>query len=204
MNYVKFIRGTPKNFSALAHKDADTIYFISEQDETIGQLWIGDKLISISTNSEGILAYLNELKDVDVSGVTQGKYLGYDSSTQTWKPMSIWDAIKTSIMIGATEDSDGIQGLVPQPKNVDSKKFLRGDGSWGLPDELSPEGEKKIDQKISTKVSIEDFLNVKTEVVNLTSVLNNQSNKITVVEDNIKIIEQDVNELKKSTTWISL
>jgi len=33
-------------------------------------------------------------------------------------------------MIGATADTDGIEGLVPAPKAGDEGKFLRGDGTW--------------------------------------------------------------------------
>ena len=33
-------------------------------------------------------------------------------------------------MTGATESTDGKAGLVPAPSTSDTKKFLRGDGTW--------------------------------------------------------------------------
>ena len=33
-------------------------------------------------------------------------------------------------MTGATESTDGKAGLVPAPTTSDTKKFLRGDGTW--------------------------------------------------------------------------
>ena len=35
-----------------------------------------------------------------------------------------------SVMVGATENTDGTTGTVPAPMSTDSTKFLRGDGTW--------------------------------------------------------------------------
>lgn len=40
-------------------------------------------------------------------------------------------------MLGATEDSAGAGGLVPQPAAGDQDKFLRGDGVWATPADYS-------------------------------------------------------------------
>lgn len=37
---------------------------------------------------------------------------------------------ETGVMVGATEDSNGEVGLVPQPLTTDKDRFLRGDGTW--------------------------------------------------------------------------
>lgn len=42
--------------------------------------------------------------------------------------------IAAPIMIGATENRDGIEGLVPKPVTSDKHLFLRGDGVWAAPD----------------------------------------------------------------------
>ena len=86
--YVKFLRGTPQAFAALPHKEEDTLYFICEKDEEVGQLWIGNRLITQSTDDDNVLNYLNELKDVDTSGARQDQYLGYDANQQKWIPMT--------------------------------------------------------------------------------------------------------------------
>ena len=42
-------------------------------------------------------------------------------------------------MIGATDITDGIAGLVPQPKKGDQINFLRGDGTWQFIDTYDDE-----------------------------------------------------------------
>lgn len=87
--YVKFLRGSPTAFGNLQHKDSDTLYFVHEEGQSVGQLWIGDKLITSSTNEEGIVDYLSELKDVDTSGVKNGQVLSWNQELQKWVPVFI-------------------------------------------------------------------------------------------------------------------
>jgi hypothetical protein len=49
-NYVKFLRGTPAAYANLAEKNKDTLYFIYEEDESNGLLYLGSKLIAGSSN----------------------------------------------------------------------------------------------------------------------------------------------------------
>lgn len=44
--YVKFLRGTPEAYARLPHKDSDTLYFIYEEDESTGILYLGSKVIA--------------------------------------------------------------------------------------------------------------------------------------------------------------
>lgn len=129
-NYVKFLRGTPTAYHKLTHKDADTLYFVSEADETVGQLWLGEKLITSHTNPEGVIDHLSELLDVDIAGAAQGLVLGFDAAKEKWVPMEVNTAIEVSVMKGATETEDGVEGLVPAPKAGEQDYFLRGDGTW--------------------------------------------------------------------------
>ena len=46
MAYVKFRKGNPTAFSQLTNKDSDTLYFIYEDDELTGELYLGSKLIA--------------------------------------------------------------------------------------------------------------------------------------------------------------
>lgn len=129
-NYVKFLRGTPTAYQKLTHKDADTLYFVSEADETVGQLWLGEKLITSHTNPEGVIDHLSELYDVDIAGAAQGLVLGFDAAKEKWVPMEVNTAIEVSVIKGATETEDGVEGLVPAPKAGEQDYFLRGDGTW--------------------------------------------------------------------------
>ena len=134
--YVKFLKGTPTAYNNLRTKDKDTFYFVCEKDATVGKLYLGNILVTNATNPEGIVDYLSELKDVDTSGVENKNVLGYDAKKQKWVPMSFEEAQKISVMQGATNITDGIEGLVPAPKAGQENLFLRGDGQWSSVDSL--------------------------------------------------------------------
>jgi hypothetical protein len=132
LNYVRFKRGTSTAFSKLVSKDSDTLYFIHDDGQITGQLYIGDILISdnLPDNGDAITAKLVELEDVNVAGVINGQVLGYDAESEKWIPMTINEAIEVSVMAGASEGVAGKEGLVPAPAAGDQNKFLRGDASW--------------------------------------------------------------------------
>lgn len=129
-NYVKFLRGTPTAYNNLAQKDSDTLYFVAEKDAVVGKLYLGEILISGSTNESGVVDYLSELKDVDTTGAVQNSVLGFDVASQTWRVMDISSALTISVMGGATAETAGTQGLVPAPAAGEHEYFLRGDGTW--------------------------------------------------------------------------
>lgn len=56
-------------------------------------------------------------------------------------------------MTGATSSANGVAGLVPAPTVDDTAKFLRGDGTWGLPDS----GSGSSDGRVSTVNGIESI-----------------------------------------------
>lgn len=129
-NYVKFRRGTPAMFTALAVKDPDSLYFIVEQGATQGKLYLGDVLIASVGSGE-----LNDLEDILLdNNITANSLLIYDGTQEKWvnKPLSeILGSISGfSVMTGAMASTDGASGLVPQPLAGDEGKFLRGDGTW--------------------------------------------------------------------------
>lgn len=142
-NYVKFLRGTPTAYNNLEQKDSDTLYFVAEKDATTGKLYLGEVLISGSTNAEGVVDYLSELKDVDTSGAVQNSVLGFDVTSQKWKVMDISSALTISVMGGASAETAGTQGLVPAPAAGEQKYFLRGDGTWA-PIEIPEVSETQI------------------------------------------------------------
>ena len=148
-NFVKFLRGNISEFNALEKKDADILYFVYEEDQNVGQLYIGERLITNSINEEGLVDYLSELKDVDIAGVNNKNYLGYDANNQKWIPMELPQAIQTSIMSGASAITAGKEGLVPAPAAGDQNKFLRGDGTWQAVEEVNNETVVEIQNNIT-------------------------------------------------------
>lgn len=139
-NYVKFRRGTPASYAALATKDPDSLYFISEQNAQTGVLYLGDKLISGSIT---LSTSLNDLSDVLLgNNISANSLLIYDGTQQAWvnKPFSeIFDEMTGSLveMVGAASDRDGLSGTVPQPLAGDQNKFLRGDATWVVVNEIT-------------------------------------------------------------------
>lgn len=196
--YVKFLRGTPQAFAALPHKEEDTLYFICEKDEEVGQLWIGNRLITQSTDDDSVLNYLNELKDVDTSGARQDQYLGYDASQQKWIPMTPEQAISVSVMMGATDTYAGQAGLVPAPAAGDNKKFLRGDGKWV---EVSTDASiKTLEAQIESKASQEDLIKINTQITDVAVSLNNYV-KATAYEAKMATVDKDISKIKDALMW---
>ena len=128
-SYVKFMRGTPAAY-AIAEKNEDTLYFISEKDATTGVLYLGEKLILSGATENEVVTYLNDLNDVDTSGAADKYLLGYDAANSKWVPMDPITVFTISEMVGADAEKAGVSGLVPAPKAGEEGYFLRGDGTW--------------------------------------------------------------------------
>lgn len=128
-NYVKFRRGTPEAFAGLQHKDSDTLYFIYEEDELTGELYLGSKLIS-GSDSEGGQTSLAKLTDVLLDKNLDTKdCLIYDISLKKWINKPIMSVIDN--FVGANSSSKGLPGLVPAaPAAGATGLFLRSDGKW--------------------------------------------------------------------------
>ena len=129
-NYVKFLRGTPSAYAGLTQKDPDTLYFITATDATVGKLYLGNILVAGNVTADGtnIIDSLGELIDVNLQGLQSGQVLSYNGTE--WIPMTLPEAVTSSVMIGASAETAGAAGLVPAPKAGDQTKFLRGDGTW--------------------------------------------------------------------------
>lgn len=142
VNYVKFYRG-----SSLAFKDAvknpDTLYFITDSDSDKGALYLGDKIIASNADE------LSDLKDLLISNLDNDQILVYNGDTQKWVNKAIDDVI--GLMAGATQTAQGGSGLVPAPGIGQQSLFLRGDGTWAMP-------EMGENQKISSDEKTLEFL----------------------------------------------
>lgn len=141
--YVKFQRGTPTAYKNYPFKDSDTFYFVAEADSDIGQLYLGEQLVSASLTTDAAIAYLSELKDVNTTGAENGNVLCFDAGTEKWIPVDLEVAIKIPNMIGATASSDGVAGLVPPAAAGQQDYFLKGDGTWA-PINASESGRPQI------------------------------------------------------------
>lgn len=128
-NYVKFKRGTPEAYENLQHKDSDTLYFIYEEDELTGELYLGSKLIAGAGEINGATALKDLTDDVLLSeNLDNNHCLVYDISQKKWVNKPILSVIEN--FIGANSTSNGVAGLVPAPKAGETGLFLRSDGTW--------------------------------------------------------------------------
>ena len=126
-NYVKFLRGTKSAYTNLQHKDDDTLYFIYENSESSGQLYLGSKLIAGSDVS-GNVKLLSDIQDVLIDeNLRPDDCLVYDISGK-WVNKPIADILP--IFVGTFGEVDGIAGLVPAPDATEANMFLRSDGTW--------------------------------------------------------------------------
>lgn len=194
-NYVKFRRGTPAAFAALATKDADCLYFISEQNATRGVLYLGDKLISGSITSD---ISLSDLGDILLGeNITPNSLLVYDGEEQKWvnKPFSeIFNDITGSLvqMIGATSTDDGVAGIVPKPLAGDQNKFLRGDATWAEVSGLTP-------------AQAQELVQLRTDVNSILGDDSGLSMRDVAAEEVAKIVASaptDLDTLKEIADWI--
>lgn len=136
-NYVKFLRGTPTAWEKIsdAEKNKDTLYFISEQDGSTGQLYLGSKLIIGEVSK---IHKIDDLENVLISeGISANHILVYDNAQEKWVNKSLYDILNDviTVMKGATDSTNGASGLVPVPSKGDNKLFLRGDAKWANPTE---------------------------------------------------------------------
>lgn len=136
-NYVKFVRGTPKDWAALtkAEKDSDTLYFISEPEGKEGKLYLGPKLIA-GGGSGASVSSLKDLQDILLSeNIEANSFLVYDSESKKWVNKTASQVLVSiaTLMKGATADKDGEAGLVPVPAQGQQNLFLRGDATWADP-----------------------------------------------------------------------
>lgn len=102
-NYVKFLKGTPGAYEALAVKDPNTLYFIVAADQKVGKIYMGEILVAGNVTSDGssILDTLGELADVNLTGAEAKDLLGFNG--EYWVPMTIAEALGDSNLIADTQ-----------------------------------------------------------------------------------------------------
>ena len=113
-NFVKFVRGTPTAYNSLQQKNPDTLYFITENNASSGKLYLGNKLIGGSVTGA---TSLSELVDIFLdNNLSVNNILVYEGNR--WTNKDIRDVFEMSIgtMVGATNETNGVAGLVPAPQ----------------------------------------------------------------------------------------
>ena len=113
-SFVKFVRGTPTAYNNLQQKNPDTLYFIAENGAPSGKLYLGNKLIGGSVTGA---TSLSELVDIFLdNNLSVNNILVYEGNR--WTNKDIRDVFEMSIgtMVGATDETDGVTGLVPAPQ----------------------------------------------------------------------------------------
>ena len=129
-NYVKFYRGSYKKYETAIKQgqvNDDTLYFITDAGLNKGALYLGDTLISKDISN------LSEIANINISETLKNKdLLVYDAFEEAWVNKSILDAI--GVFVGAQDGRQGTNGLVPAPIENGENLFLRGDGTWAMPE----------------------------------------------------------------------
>lgn len=121
--YVKFLRGTAEAYEK-CRKNSDTLYFVTEQDQSNGKLYLGEKLLTGDTNLKDFS--IGALKDILLSeNITNDSLLVYDSKEEAWVNKTIDEQFP---VFGAVNPE--IPGLVPGVPEGQSHLFLRSDGTW--------------------------------------------------------------------------
>lgn len=124
-HYVKFLRGTPAAFEA-AKKYDDTLYFISDADDSSISLYLGDRLVAGADLNK---TSIDALKDVLINeNLVDKSFLVYDAVEEKWINKSLDEALP--VFVGATNKSSGVAGLVPAADLGQTNLFLRSDGTW--------------------------------------------------------------------------
>ena len=135
-DYVIFMKATTDVWGKMpdAQKKNNALYFVVDgPEDDVGRLYLGNTLIA---DGSGITEIgIEKLSDVSLANVSTGDILVYNLNSRKWENISlegkIGDLIKP--FVGATETSNGVQGLVPAPAIEDRNKYLRGDKTWGDP-----------------------------------------------------------------------
>ena len=127
------MRCTQKFYQNLTTKDQDTLYFVYEPNNADnGFLYLGNRLIfgQNKTEHEGDVSIYDIQEIILSEGLSDGSILLYNEAKKVWENHDLKDLLTYSSFVGATEDQDGIAGLVPVPEAGDQFKFLMGDGTW--------------------------------------------------------------------------
>lgn len=166
-SYVAFTKATEAIWAKMnpSQRLDNTLYFIVDgAEDTIGKLYLGNTLIADGGGLTSLA--LSDLSDVVCEIMQAGDILMYDQISKCWKNVSLADEIGHLIQVftGATESTNGLAGLVPQPKSADEdfKKYLKGDGTWANPTAEVEKGLSELQSQVTTLVGVDTGVSVRT------------------------------------------
>lgn len=166
-SYVAFTKATEAIWAKMnpSQRLDNTLYFIVDgAEDTIGKLYLGNTLIADGGGLTSLA--LSDLSDVVCEIMQAGDILMYDQINKCWKNVSLADEIGHLIQVftGATESTNGLAGLVPQPKSADEdfKKYLKGDGTWANPTAEVEKGLSELQSQVTTLVGVDTGVSVRT------------------------------------------
>lgn len=209
--FVKFQRGTQAQYDNLKRAnrlETDALYFIydSTAPQNGGLLYMGDILIGGTGSAVGASA-LNDLSDVDLSGITllDGMVLQYNSMSQAWEPVQLSEllpGINSGSKTGAQTDADVLSAVDPTPLEgdivfVDGTTYIYNGSTWqllvgqSLEDRVSAlettvndleDAIDDVDSKIATAISNANHLSYEI-VQQLPQIANASTNVVYLVGD---------------------
>lgn len=84
-NFVKFQRGSEAAYGRLRVKDPDTLYFVYKNPEDkMGNLYLGDKLISGGSDTTIIPSSFANLSDANIIDPVNTQIISYDAEQDKW------------------------------------------------------------------------------------------------------------------------
>lgn len=180
INYVKFQRGTRKAFQALLNAsriDDDTLYFIyPEDDSSVGELYLGTRLISGS--GEGVITAtkLSDLIDVNITGTIADSFLVQDTSGN-W----IQKTLK--------EVADLISGNLDIPDNIQTELENISNSITNIQNEFNT-----YQETTNTEIS-----NIKNDISTIQGDITNLNTTIEETNSAVTNINNTVNNLIENT-----
>lgn len=115
-------------------KQSHILYFVVDgNNDDVGKLYLGSTLIADGSGVTKVS--FDDLDDVYINAIQNDDVLMYNIDELRWENVNLRSYLGDIFapFTGATQEKDGLAGLVPQPLTTDINKYLKGDGSWGDP-----------------------------------------------------------------------
>lgn len=161
-NYVKFVRGLTSAFEKLTTKNADTLYFIyDDETSTSGRLYLGDREIVCDGGSGGSgVTFLKDLLDValpvDKSELIDGQVLTYDALTDKWvarDPSTVANVLFDADQFETNDNGEwSLAGFANAPAGSRLTKSSDGKLIWDLPNGDTTEELAELVEQLRTDV----------------------------------------------------
>ena len=193
--YVKFLQGSLARYQALPTKDANTLYFVfdNEQNPTTSALYLGERLVSGIGEGFGA-STLNELSDVVLEAVADRDILMFNGTE--WENISFDELVSevagkhidvdTNAFELGEDDILKLAGLAEAEPGAQLVKGEDGKLTWVKP-EVAVE-----DLKEEVKDVVSDVADLATNVQNLGTARSETATKVSTLETNLNNVSTDL------------